>query len=86
MAKFIWYNGAWTRPEDMPKPEAQPGVMIFRDLPGYLSPVGTGWIEGRAARREDLRRAGCVEAGPRMADGFTNPRYQNRRPPNEGRK
>lgn len=27
------------------------------DLPGYESPVTGKWIEGRAARREDLKRS-----------------------------
>lgn len=29
------------------------------DLPGYESPVTGQWIEGKSARREDLRRTGC---------------------------
>jgi hypothetical protein len=33
--------------------------MIFGDLPGYESPVTGQWIEGRRARREDLKRTGC---------------------------
>jgi hypothetical protein len=33
--------------------------MIAPDLPGYLSPVSEKWVEGRAARREDLKRTGC---------------------------
>jgi len=40
------------------------GVHIWRDLPGYRSPLGTGWIEGRAARREDLKRGHCREVDP----------------------
>lgn len=52
--------------------------MVMPDLPGYLSPCGTGWIEGRAARREDLKRNNCVEAGDIKAPGdgkyFTDPR------------
>jgi hypothetical protein len=32
---------------------------IQRDLPGYESPITGKWIEGRKARREDLRRHGC---------------------------
>lgn len=40
----------------MPEPKTP---MIFGDIPGYLS-EGTGlWVEGRAARREDLKRSGC---------------------------
>jgi hypothetical protein len=32
---------------------------IQPDLPGYESPVTGEWIEGRRARREDLKRHGC---------------------------
>lgn len=40
------------------------GPFIVSDTPGYKSPVGNGWIEGRAARREDLKRSGCREVDP----------------------
>lgn len=39
--------------------EADPrtsGVLICADLPGYQSPVTGLWVEGRAQRREDLKR------------------------------
>jgi hypothetical protein len=32
---------------------------IQADLPGYESPITGKWIEGRRARRDDLRRHGC---------------------------
>ena len=32
--------------------------LIFGDLPGYQSPVTGLWVEGRRARREDLKRTG----------------------------
>lgn len=32
---------------------------IQPDLPGYQSPVTGLWVEGRKARREDLKRTGC---------------------------
>lgn len=37
---------------------------VRSDIPGYRSPVTGEWIGGRAARREDLRRSGCVEYEP----------------------
>lgn len=42
--------------------------MVAPDLPGYESPVSGKWIEGRAARREDLRQTGCrpYEEGERQ--------------------
>lgn len=33
--------------------------VVFGDVPGYESPVTGQWIEGRAARRDDLARHGC---------------------------
>jgi hypothetical protein len=38
------------------EPREAPDVMP--DLPGYESPIDGKWIEGRRARREDLRRSG----------------------------
>ncbi len=32
--------------------------MIFGDLPSYQSPVTGIWVDGRKARREDLKRTG----------------------------
>ena len=32
---------------------------VAGDLPGYESPITGKWIEGKSARREDLRRSGC---------------------------
>ncbi len=31
---------------------------VFGDIPGYQSPVTGLWVEGRRARREDLKRTG----------------------------
>jgi hypothetical protein len=39
-----------------------PGVrthLVAPDLPGYESPVTGQWIDGRKARREDLKRNHC---------------------------
>lgn len=45
-------------------PPAGQGPNIIRDLPAYKSPLGTGWVDGRAARREELKRHGCREVEP----------------------
>lgn len=44
--------------------ETPKGPYVMADLPGYKSPLGTGWIEGRRARREDLARGNCREVDP----------------------
>lgn len=44
------------------------GAYVWRDLPGYESPVTGKWIHGRSARREDLKQNRCVEYDPGMKD------------------
>jgi hypothetical protein len=46
--------------------EQQIAPHLWLDLPGYESPVTGGWIEGRRARREDLKKHGCIEYDPEM--------------------
>ena len=40
--------------------------LIWADLPAYESPIDGRIIEGRAQRREDLKRNGCREYDPGM--------------------
>lgn len=47
---------------------ARPSRLVWTDLPGYESPVTGAWVEGRAQRREDLKRSGCREYDPGMKD------------------
>lgn len=42
--------------------------LVSGDLPDYQSPIDGRLISGRAARREDLKRSGCVEYEPSMKD------------------
>lgn len=49
------------------------GPLFIPDLPGYESPVTGRRIEGRRARREDLKQSGSVEYDPGMkADAVRN--------------
>ena len=47
------------------------GPYIQPDLPAYRSPLGTGEIDGRYARREDMKRGGCREVDP--SEALANP-------------
>ena len=47
---------------------------IRSDLPAYISPVTKKPVEGRAARREDLARAGAREVDP----SEYRPTYENK--------
>lgn len=52
------------------------GLQLISDLKPYKSPVDGKVIEGRYARREDLKRAGCREADPsEWKGGYTNKRF-----------
>lgn len=76
MPKYIWKEGRFIHPstgEAMPIPERKTiqKPMTFGDIPGYRSPITGEWIEGRRARRYDLEKHDCVDAGdfPRKNGG-----------------
>jgi len=49
---------------------------VVSDTPGYRSPINGAWIEGRHARKEDLKRNDCVEVDPPARKrGFKNKRF-----------
>jgi len=50
-----------------------PMPYVVGDTPDYVSPVGSGMVSGRVARREDLKRSGCREVDP----GEFTPKYVN---------
>lgn len=54
-----------------------PRISVVSDTPEYVSPVTGRPVDGRAARREDLKRAGCVEAEPpARKKEYRNARYK----------
>ena len=54
------YNPVTREMEDVtPESRRVDAPFVWDDLPGYDSPVTGEWIEGRRARREDLKRTGC---------------------------
>ena len=75
MARYVWRDGEWVEPA--PRGRSDNGPMIMRDLPAYLSPLGDGWIEGRAARREHLKANNCREVDP--GEWRANPAYAERK-------
>ncbi len=62
--RYIWSReqGNWVEKLPFSGVNASPAPVVWNDLPGYLSPCGTGYVEGRAARREDLKRNNCIDA------------------------
>ena len=76
MASYVWKNGTFVDKatgEEMVVPDGPVACpQVMPDTPGYASPIDGRWIEGRSARREDLIRNGCQEAGDRrrLNDGM----------------
>lgn len=67
--KHVWVDGDWI--EYDPREERlnrarQPSNFptVIRDTAPYVSPVTRKIIEGKAARREDLKRSNCREVDP----------------------
>lgn len=50
-----------------PTPDVSTGIhvpQIQSDLPAYFSVASGKWVDGRRARRDDLKRTGCREVDP----------------------
>ncbi len=68
-----WNGKRMVRVHDEP---LTPRLQVVPDIKGYLSPVGTGWVDGRHARREDLKRTNSREVDPSEWKGsYTNERF-----------
>lgn len=61
MTRYVWNGNTWVKPAQRTRAAAP---MIQSDLPAYKSPLGTGWVEGRAARREEMKRHNVREVDP----------------------
>ncbi|MDJ0512813.1 MAG: hypothetical protein QNJ62_05150 [Methyloceanibacter sp.] len=44
--------------------KVQKSPQVWRDIPEYQSPLGNWTVDGRAQRREELKRYGCREIDP----------------------
>lgn len=79
MTRYTWKDGCFrdAAGEPMPIPEREGVCMpqVLSDTPEYISPVTGKPVDGRAARREDLKRSGCIEAPPRKERGYKNLRF-----------
>lgn len=66
MTKHYWDREAreWVEYDHRAMRAAPTGPFIVSDIPAYKSPLGTGWIEGRTARREEMKRHNVREVDP----------------------
>lgn len=65
MARYVWDRDAGALVELVEAPRgASVGPMIMRDTPGVKSPIDGKFVEGRADRREHMKRHGVREVDP----------------------
>lgn len=69
MPRYVWRDGHWVERSSGERLIAeghqwQPvaPMAVIGDIPAYQSPVTGETISGRAAKRDDLKRHGCVDA------------------------
>lgn len=75
MTRYVWGGDDWVDVASLPKVE-RVGPFIRSDLPAYVSPVTGKPVEGRAARREDLKRSGSREVDPsEFKPVYRNPEF-----------
>lgn len=64
MSKYVWLDGDWVEYDPHAPRPASVFPMIQRDTAPYISPITRREVDGRAARREDLKISGCREVDP----------------------
>ena len=69
MPRYVWRDGHWVNREtglrlisEDHKWQPVAPMAVIPDIPSYQSPVTGEVISGRAAKRDDLKRHGCVDA------------------------
>ena len=85
MAVFVYRNGRMVNKETgepMVSGDWRPTVpMIVPDIEPYLSPASGEYVSGRRAKRDDLKKNGCIDAGdlPTLGGKFKNKRFAAKR-------
>lgn len=70
MARYVWdreqreFVDPQTREPMEITGDAICAPMIVSDIPAYMSPMGSGLIDGRKARREDMAKHNVREVAP----------------------
>jgi len=77
LTTYVMRNGELVEKDSAPPLPIAP--YVISDLPAYKSPLGTGVIDGRSARREDLKRGNCREVEPsEFRPTYTNERFNRK--------
>ena len=77
--RYFWNGYDWVDVATLPKVD-RVGPFIASDLKAYISPVTGREVDGRTARREDLKRAGCREVDPsEFKPVYRNPDFAKKR-------
>ena len=78
MTRYVWDGNDWVDTTGWVRPK-QVAPFIVSDTPAYVSPITRKVVEGRAARREDLKRSGCREVDPSEFKAvYRNPAFAKR--------
>lgn len=83
MTTYVFRNGHFVDKRTGARMVTRGGIAlpyIASDIPAYASPLGDGVVEGRAARREHLKRNGMREVDPtEHKPVYVNPDFAARR-------
>lgn len=64
MAKYLWIKGeGWVDRNEFTRPEPV-APAVWGDLPEYVSPLSFRPVDGRRARREEMRQFNVREVDP----------------------
>lgn len=75
-ARYLWRGGEWVDVRDLGPRQPSRTPYVWSDLPAYKSPLGTGVVEGRTARREEMKRHNCREVDPTEFNAvYRNPKF-----------
>ena len=83
MTTYVFRDGRFVDKRTGEPMQAPAGIFaprVMRDIPAYASPLGDGIVEGRAARREHLKRNGKREVDPsEFKPRYVNPDFARKR-------
>lgn len=65
MAKYIFVSGeGWVDRKEFTRPEPVNAPAVWGDMPEYISPLSMRPVDGRYARREEMKRFDVREVDP----------------------